>query len=366
LPAVDFKVLAINPGSTSTKFAVYVNEKPEFVKNVRHSEEEMDQFRGRPVLDQKDFRLSMVEREFHEAGYKSEQLSAVAGRGGLLPRLISGTYRVNAKMLADLREAKQGQHASNLGAVLAHALASRAGLEAYIVDPVSVDERPDRSRLSGSALIQRPSLSHMLNPKAIAKRYAREKGAPYKDLRLIVVHMGSGICVTAHEGGKTIEYNDSRDEGPFATERAGSLPCGEVIKMCFSGKYTQHEVENLLLREAGLYSYLGTKDLAKIEERMEAGDAKAKLVFDTMAYQIGQQTGAMGAVLQGRVDAVLLTGGMAHSTRLIAELRPYVEWIAPTLVYPGEDELLALTEGVMRVLRQEEPAIEYTGEYLGG
>ena len=225
MPAGDFKVLAINPGSTSTKFAVYANEKPEFVKNVRHSEEEMDQFRGRPVLDQKDFRLRMIEREFHEAGYKLEQLSAVAGRGGLLPRLISGAYRVNAKMLADLREAKQGQHASNLGAVLAHALASPAGLEAYIVDPVSVDERPDRSRLSGSALIQRPSLSHMLNPKAIAKRYAREQGTPYKDLRLIVVHMGSGVCVTAHEGGKTIEYNldVKKSELHGMSQRGGSV-----------------------------------------------------------------------------------------------------------------------------------------------
>lgn len=365
MPAADFKVLAINPGSTSTKFAVYVNEKPEFVKNIRHGEEEMGQFRGRPVLEQKDFRLSVVEREFHEAGYKLEQLSAVAGRGGLLPRLVSGTYRVNAKMLADLREAEQGQHASNLGAVLAHAMASRVALEAYIVDPVSVDERPDRARLSGSALIQRPSLSHALNTKAIARRYARERGTPYKDLRLIVAHLGSGVCVTAHEGGKAVEYNDSREEGPFANERAGTLPSGAVIKMCFSGKFTQDEVENILFREAGLYSYLGTKDLVKIEERIDAGDAKAKLVFETMAYQIGQQTGAMAAVLQGRVDAVLLTGGMAHSTKLIAEVRPYVEWIAPILVYPGEDELLAMAEGVLRVLRREEAAIEYVGEYLG-
>ena len=365
MPVAEFTVLAINPGSSSTKFAVYVDLKPEFVRNVRHSEEEMAPFRGRPVLDQKEFRLKIVGRELREAGYEPSQLHAVAGRGGLLPRLVSGTYRVNDTMLKDLREAKRGEHASNLGAVLADAIARPAGIQAYIVDPVSVDERPDRARLSGSALLPRPSLSHALNTKAIAKRFAREQGVPYRQLRLIVAHLASGICATAHEGGITIEYHDSRDEGAFGYERAGYLPTAGLVKLCFSGRYTQPEIENLIAREGGLYSYLGTTDLMKVEQRIAAGDAQARLVFETMAYQIGQQIGAMAAVLKGRVDAVLLTGGMAYSERLVEEVRGYVDWIAPLHVYPGEDELLALVESVLRVLRQEEPAIEYAGEWLG-
>ena len=362
MPAADFRVLAINPGSSSTKFGVFVNENPEWVRTVRYSEEEMEAFRGRPVLDQEEFRRRLIEAQLSEAGYDLKSLNAVAGRGGLLPRLVSGTFRVNEAMLNELRLARRGEHASNLGAILAHGIARKAGVESYIVDPVSVDERPERARLSGSALLPRPSLHHALNTKAIAKRYAREQGVPYSQLRLIVVHLASGICATAHEGGKTIEYNDSRGEGPFGYERAGSVPFAGLIKLCFSGKYTEQQLDDRLAREGGLYSYLGTKDLEKVEQRIAAGDAYARLIFETMVYQIAQQIGAMAAVLKGWVDAVLITGGMAYSQELARQLREAVEWIAPMHVYPGEDELKALVEGVLRVLRQEEPALEFMGE----
>ena len=366
MPAADFRILAINPGSSSTKFAVFLNEEPEWVRNVRHSDEEMEAFRGRPVLDQESFRRTLIETHLRDAGWELKNLSAVAGRGGLLPRLASGTFRVNEAMLEELRLARRGEHASNLGAILARVIALKAGVEAYIVDPVSVDERPERARLSGSALLPRPSLHHALNTKAIAKRYAREQGMPYARLRLIVVHLGSGVCATAHEGGKTIEYNDSREEGPFAYERAGSVPSVGLIRLCFSGKYTEQQAEDLVAREAGLYSYLGTKDLEKVEQRIAAGDAYARLIFETMVYQIAQQIGAMAAVLKGRVDAVLITGGMAHSKELVGQLQEAVQWVAPMRVYPGEDELRALVEGVLRVLRHEEPAQEFTGEYAAG
>lgn len=259
-------------------------------------------------------------------------------------------------MLQELRLARRGQHASNLGAFLAQSLAQKAGVRAYIVDPVSVDEWPDQVRLSGSALLERQCLSHALNSKAVAKRYARECGAAYESLRLIVAHLGSGISVSAHADGRMIDVTNSREEGAFSTERAGSVPVMQLVDLCFSGRYTREQVEVALFREGGLYSYLGTKDLLEVERRMASGDSNAKLVFDAMVYQIAKEIGAMSAVLRGRVDALLLTGGMAHSDRLVESLTDYVNWIAPIVRYPGEDELQALAEGALRVLRNEERA----------
>jgi butyrate kinase len=356
LPDGEFRVLAINPGSTSTKFAWYVNERPEVTKNLRHSDAEMEQFRGRPILEQQQFRCAQMEAALAEAGQDVRELHAVVGRGGLLPPVASGTYLVNEAMLEELRLARRGEHASNLGAFLAHDIAQKAGAAAYIVDPVSVDEWPERSRLSGSALLERQCLSHALNSKAGAKRYARERGKAYESLRLIVAHLGSGISVSAHENGNMVDVTNSREEGAFSTERAGSVPMMQLAGLCFGGKYTQKEVETLLFRDGGLYSYLGTKDLVEVERRIDAGDAKAKTVFEAMAYQIAKEIGAMATVLQGRVDAVLCTGGMAHSQRLVSALTESVGWIAPVVVYPGEDELQALAEGALRVLRQEEEA----------
>ena len=356
----EFKILAINPGSTSTKFAVYANERSELVKNIRHSDTELESFRGRPILDQQEFRCSQIAAALSNARQNLRELDAVVGRGGLLPPLESGTYVVNEEMLEELRLARRGEHASNLGALLAHNVAQKAGVQAYIVDPVSVDEWPARARLSGTVLLERQCLSHALNSKAVAKRYAREYGKAYESLRLIVAHLGSGISVSAHEDGRMVDVTNSREEGAFSTERAGGVPAMQLVDLCFGGKYTQKQVEALLFRDGGLYSYLGTKDLVEVECRIQSGEARARDVFEGMIYQIGKEIGAMAAVLDGQVDAVLLTGGMAHSERLVSALDGYVSWIAPIRVYPGEDELQALTEGVLRVLRGEEQARSMT------
>jgi butyrate kinase len=359
LPPVEYRILAINPGSTSTKFGVFAGSKAVLVRNLRHSEAEMAPFRGRLVLEQEEFRREAMERELAAAGEDPHGFHAVAGRGGLLRPVRSGTYRVNQAMLDDLKEARRGEHASNLGAVLARAMAARAGVEAYIVDPVSVEEWPEHARLSGLALIERQCVSHALNTKAVAKRYAREVGRSYQQLRLIVAHLGSGISVSAHEGGRMIDVADAMSEGPFSAERAGKLPTIELVHLCFSGKYTHQQMEALLRSESGFYSYLGTKDLAEVERRIDNGDVRAALVFEAMAYQIAKEIGAMATVLRGRVDALLVTGGMAHSRRLVAAVRAAAGWIAPVTLYPGEDELQALAEGVLRVLCGEEPAREY-------
>jgi butyrate kinase len=359
LPPVEYRILAINPGSTSTKFGVFAGSQAVLVRNVRHSDAEMAPFRDKPVLDQEEFRRAAMERELVAADEDPFGFHAVAGRGGLLGPVRSGTYRVNQAMLNDLKAARRGEHASNLGAVLARAMAARAGVEAFIVDPVSVEEWPEKARLSGLALIERQCLSHALNTKAVAKRYAREVGRSYEQLRLIVAHLGSGISISAHEGGRMIDVADGVNEGPFSAERTGKLPAIELMRLCFGGKYTHREMEALLWRGSGFYSYLGTKDLAEVERRIDNGDARAALVFDAMAYQIAKEIGAMATVLQGRVDALLITGGMAHSQRLVAAVRAAAGWIAPVAVYPGEDELQALAEGVLRVLCGEELAREY-------
>jgi len=359
LPAAEFKILAINPGATSTKIAVYANERAEVVRNLRHSDEEMEEYRGRPILDQLEFREALIERELSGTGSTLKQLHAVAGRGGLLRPLASGTYRVNQEMLDELRAAPYGEHASNLGAHLAHRIAQRAGIEAFIVDPVSVDELGDLARLSGSALLERQSLSHALNTKAVAKRFAREQGRPYEELRLIVVHLGSGTSVSAHEGGRMIDLSNGRQEGPFSTDRAGALPAMKLAELCFSGKYTLKQIDDLMCRQGGVFSYLGTKDLTEVERRIAAGDTKARLVYDAMIYQTAKEIGALATVLRGRVHAILLTGGMAYSDKLVPQLRAMIEWIAPVHVYPGEDELEALAGGALRVLRGEEQACEF-------
>jgi butyrate kinase len=358
MQAGEFRVLAINPGSASTKIAVYVNERPELLRNMNHSDSEMEAFLGRPILDQLEFRQKRIEEELGAAGYDLKQLQAVAGRGGMTRPLPSGTYRVNEAMLDDLRQTRYGEHASNLGAFLAQAIASKAGAEAFIVDPVGVDEWTERARISGSALAERLCMSHALNTKAVAKRYAREQGRLYPELRLVVAHLGSGISVSAHQDGRMIDVNSAGQEGTFSTERSGGLPLRRVLQLCFSGEYTERQLWNLFHREGGIYSYLGTRDLREVERRIAAGDGKATLIFDAMVYQIAKDIGAMATVLNGRLDAILLTGGMAHSQKLVDRLRPAIQWIAPVVVYPGEDELQALAEGALRVLRHEEEAKE--------
>jgi butyrate kinase len=264
-----------------------------------------------------------------------------------------GTYEVNDDMIEELRLARRGEHASNLGAILALTFAREVGVRAYIVDPVTVDEWQECARFSGLPQITRSPIGHALNIKAVARRFAHDQDRKYADLRLIVIHLGSGITVSAHRNGRMIDQN-TPEEGPFGPDRSGWLPVRELIKLCFSGRFNERQLDRLVFGEGGLYAYLGTRDLEEIERRADAGDAQAAAVYDAMVYKIAKEAGAMAATLEGRVDAVLFTGGMAHSARLVTRLREYIEWIAAVTVYPGEDELRALAEGVFRVLDGEE------------
>lgn len=349
------RVLVINPGSTSTKFGVFSKAGAEWVTSVLHGDAELEQFRGRSPLAQAEFRAGLIAAALKQAGFDLRQFAAVAGRGGFLPALPCGTYLVDDAMVEELRRALRGEHASNLGAVLALRFARAAGVNAYIVDPVTVDEWQPCARFSGSPLVPRSAVGHVLNTKAVARRYAREQGRAYADLRLVVIHLGSGITVSAHRDGRMID-NNTPEEGPFGPDRTGSLPVRELIKVASSGAYTQKQLDRKVFGEGGLFAYLGTRDLKEVERRIGAGDERASAVYEAMIYQVAKEAGAMAAVLQGRVDAVLLTGGMAHSQRLISKLSAYIDWIAPIAVYPGEDELQALAEGVFRVLDGEERA----------
>lgn len=354
-----FQILVINPGSTSTKLAQFTNEAPIFTETLRHSDAELAPFVNAPMLAQLEFRLEKILASLRDHAVDLRHVDAVAGRGGLLKPLASGTYLVNDHMLDDLRRAERGQHASNLGAFLAHQLAAQARCPAFIVDPVSVDEWPPVARLSGLAGLERECLSHALNTKAIAKRFAREQGKVYRDLRLIIAHLGSGISISAHENGKMIEVTNSREEGAFSTERAGSLPVMKLVDLCYSSKYSRREIETQIFRQGGIYSYLGTKELPEVLRRSAAREERAQLVVAGLVYQCGKEIGAMAAVLAGRVDAILLTGGMAQAVELVDRLKAQVNWIAPVFVYPGEDEMRALAEGALRVLRGEEEALDY-------
>jgi butyrate kinase len=347
------RVLVINPGSTSTKFGVFSRAGAEWVDCVHHDDAELEQFRGGSTLAQADYRAGLIAHALAGAGYDARHLAAVGGRGGFLPPLPCGTYLVDDAMVEELRLAKRGEHACNLGGVLALRFAHAAGVNAYIVDPVTVDEWQPCARISGSPLVPRSAVGHALNTKAVARRFARERGRAYEDLRLIVIHLGSGITVSAHRGGRMID-NNTPEEGPMGPDRSGSLPVRELIKVSSSGVYTQKQLDRKVFGEGGLFAYLGTRDLKEVERRMDAGEAEAAAVYDAMIYQTAKEAGAMAAVLQGRVDAVLLTGGMAHSTRMVSGLKAYIDWIAPVAVYPGEDELRSLAEGVFRVLDGEE------------
>jgi butyrate kinase len=349
------RVLVINPGSTSTKFGVFNAVGAEWVSSVHHGDGEIEQFRGRSMLTRTGYRAALIEKSLAAQGYDAKQFAAVGGRGGLLPPMACGTYLVDDAMVEELRRARRGEHASNLGAALALRFAQAAGVNAYIIDPVTVDEWQDCARISGLPQIERSCIGHALNIKAVARRFARETGRPYGDLRLIIAHMGSGITVSAHRGGRMID-NNTPEEGPLGPDRTGWLPVRELIKLCFNGEYSETQLDRKVFGEGGLFAYLGTRDLEEIEHRIDAGDKKAAAVYEAMIYQIAKETGAMAAVLEGRVDALLLTGGMAHSERLVGKLRKYIEWIAPITVYPGEDELQALAEGVFRVLKGEEQA----------
>jgi butyrate kinase len=360
-----YRLLVVNPGSTSTKVALYEDEQPLFVETLQHSSEEISTFAH--ILDQYDFRLQTVLKLLQEKHIPLASLSAVVGRGGLLRPISSGTYQVNDRMVAELSTRnKEREHASNLGGPLAYDIANRVGVPAYIVDPVCVDEFDDLSRVSGLPEIERKSLSHALNLKAVARRAARDLGRSYLEINLVVVHLGGGISVTAHRRGRMVDVNQALDgTGPFAPERAGGLPVGDVVRMCFAVSpyeglhLTYEQMFKKLAGQGGLVAHLGTNSAVEVEARIKAGDEHARLIYEAMAYQIAKEIGAMATVLCGQVAAIVITGGVAHSTMLLGWIRERVAWIAPVLVYPGEDEMLALAQGALRVLRGEEKAQTY-------
>ncbi len=359
-----YRVLTINPGSTSTKIAVYDDESPFFVETVRHSSEELTTYPRIP--DQYAFRRDAVLRLLADHGVALGSLDAVVGRGGILRPIESGTYRVNENMLAELRAPKEREHASNLGAIIADEIARQVGVPAFIVDPVCVDEFEPIARISGLPEIERRSLSHALNLKMVARRAAKELGRAYSEVNLVVVHMGGGISVAPHKRGRQVDVNQALDgTGPFSPERAGGLPVGDVLRMAYSvppydeTHYTYEELFKKIAGRGGLVAHLGTNDATEVERRIANGDEHARLIYEAMAYQIAKEIGLMATVLKGEVDAIVLTGGLAHSEMLLGWIRERVAWIAPMLVYPGEDEMLAMAQGALRVLRGEEQAREY-------
>ncbi|AZR73444.1 butyrate kinase [Anoxybacter fermentans] len=360
----SFKILVVNPGSTSTKIAVYEDENEIFKTNITHSREELAPYEK--ITDQLPLRKKVILNALKEHGIKISELDAVSGRGGLLWPIPGGTYTVNEKMLEDLKVGVQGQHASNLGGLIAYEIAKEAGGKAFIVDPVIVDEMEPVARYSGIPEIKRKSIFHALNQKAMGRKVAKELGKEYEECNFVIAHMGGGVSVGAHSKGRVIDVNNALDgEGPFSPNRSGGVPVGDLVKMCFSGKYTQEEILKKIVGEGGLVAYLNTTDLRKVEEWIETGDEDAYLIFRAMAYQIAKEIGSAATVLKGQVDAIILTGGMAHSERLTKMISERVSFIAPVKICAGENELEALALGALRVLRGEERAREYNPSRAG-
>ncbi len=353
-----YRVLTINPGSTSTKIGLYDEETPVFVTNLCHDASELKQYKR--IFEQYGFRRDAVVDALEQNGVGLNTLNAVVGRGGILPPVESGTYVVNDSMFDFLKLPSDREHASNLGAFIAREVADRVDIPAFIVDPVSVDEFEPIARISGMPEVERRSLSHALNLKAAARRAARDLGKPYQDVNLVVAHMGGGISVAPHKHGRMVDVNQALDgTGPFSPERAGGLGIGDVMRMAFSGQYTYDTLFRHLIGQGGLVAHLGTNDARVVEARIAEGDEHARLVYSAMAYQIAKEIGAMSVVLNGNVDAIVLTGGLAHSKMLMDDVTSRTRWIAPVLVYPGEDELLAMAQGALRVLHGEEQAHDF-------
>jgi butyrate kinase len=338
----DRLILAINPGSTSTKFSLFEEDKLVFEKTLRHSSDDLKDF-GR-ITDQFHFRKNLIMNELSERKIEIARIAAVVGRGGLVKPIESGVYKVNQRMKDDLTAGFSGQHASNLGGLIADDIASSlCCASAYIVDPVVVDELQSIARISGHPEIERKSIFHALNQKAVARIYAASKGRKYEDLNLIVAHMGGGVSVGAHNKGKVIDVNNALNgDGPFSPERSGGLPSGQLADLCFSGRFTQDELKSMLTGKGGMMAYLGTNSFIDVCKMAETGDKKAILIRNAASYQVGKEIGAMAAVLNGKVDAVILTGGMAYQDTYISKIKTMIGFIADVIVYPGEDELKAL------------------------
>lgn len=346
----EYNILVVNPGSTSTKVAVYQNEEELFTRVISHSAEQIAGFER--IYDQYSFRKQIVLDTLSEEGYPLEKLDALVGRGGNMKPVTGGTYGINGQMLEDLRIGVMGQHACNLAAIIVSEIAAPLGAPAYVVDPVVVDEMEDIARISGIPEIERKAKDHPLNQKAAARRAAAELGKEYRELNLLVAHLGGGISLGIHKKGRIVDVNNVLDgDGPFTPERSGGLPVGSLVDMCFSGIYTKAEVMRKIVGSGGLTAYLGTNDGREVQRRIKNGDSYAKLIYEAMAYQIAKEIGAGATVLSGRVDAIVMTGGMAYDSEFIGWVTDRVGFIAPVKVYPGELEMLAMAQGVLRVLR---------------
>lgn len=353
-----YTILTINPGSTSTKIALFEDEKKVFVETINHKIEELSRFNK--ASDQDLYRMEIIVRLLREKKVDLTSISAVVGRGGLLRPIAGGTYTVNDQMVADLKIGILGDHPSNCGGLIAYAISKAIGCEAYIVDPVVVDELDDVARISGMPLIRRKSIFHALNQKAVARQLASDIGKKYAEVNVIVAHMGGGITVGVHDHGRVVDVNNGLDgDGPFSPERSGSVPIGDLVKACFSGEYTLQEMKKLIKGHGGMVAYLGTSDMRVVEQRCQDGDAKACLVYKAMAYQVAKTIGSLATVVAGKIDAIAITGGIAKSEHFVNLIKERVEFIAPVRVYPGEEEMKALALGGLRVLNGEEQARKY-------
>jgi len=353
------RILTINPGSTSTKIAIFDDEKPVFEEVLRHPSEEIAKYES--IFDQYEFRKNIILETLNEKGINLTKLAAVVGRGGLLKPIAGGTYRVDENMLKDLKLGVLGEHASNLGGVLAYEIAEQLNIESFIVDPVVVDEMHDIARISGMPEIERKSIFHALNQKAVARRAAKDLGKGYNEMNLIVAHLGGGVSVGAHQNGQVVDVNNALDgEGPFSPERSGGLPVGDLAKLCYSGKYTHKEIKKLITGKGGLVAYLNTSDGREVEKMIKEGDKNAEIVYQAMAYQVAKEIGSCAAVLKGKVDGIVLTGGIAYDKTFVKWIEDRVSFISKVLVYPGEDEMIALAQGGLRVLNGEEDAKRYS------
>jgi butyrate kinase len=355
----SFYILTINPGSTSTKIGVFENEELMFSKNITHNDQDIGSFSK--VWDQYAFRKQEIINAIRREGFDVETLSCVVGRGGLFRPVISGTYSINKEMLDDARNAYQGEHASNLGCVLAYGIAWDYSIPSFIVDPPCVDEMEDVARISGYVDIKRRSLVHALNIKAIARLTSVELKRPLEQLNLIVAHLGGGISVTPLRKGRMFDTSDALSSGPFSPERTGQLPMMDFSEYIFERKLTLPEIKKILVGKGGMFSYLKTKSLKEATEGYENGDPKCRLIVQAMAYQVAKEIGAMAVALKGEIDAISLTGGAVYSAPLVELIRERISFLVngKILLFPGEDELKALAQGALRVLRSEEEALIY-------
>ena len=351
------RILVINPGGTSTKISVFEGKEQVFKENISHTQADLNDYKT--VFNQYQYRKDLILNILEKNNYPIETFNCVVGRGGLMKPIPGGTYAVNERMIEDLKNAINGEHASNLGAVLAKNIGDEIDVPSFVVDPVSVDEFLDVSRITGISDIEKASWLHSLNHKAVCRKVAEDLGGEYKDYNFIVAHLGSGISIVAHNKGQMIDGSGGRSDGPFSPERSGGLLAYPLIKLCYSGKYTEGEMVNKVSNIGGMYDYLGTKDMIEIEERIEKGDEKAKLIMDAFIYQVSKEVAMYGASLSGKVDRVILSGGIAHSDLVTEEVTKRVSYLAPVEIIAGEMEMEALALGALRVLGGVEQSKEY-------